>query len=182
MTPTHAVIDEFLAPREHRALWDAFARTADTRNWNRAFSAVDGGAGVPERSLRDDTAGGEPGPPELRVVGEKLFARMTAAPPLALAPWTGFTQSLWTFRAGMGLAWHTDQGWLAGWIYYMHPQWRDDWGGALLVAEDGARDPVPIAPAPNRLVLVRGGARHCIGKVEPAAGTAARTSVSGFFF
>jgi hypothetical protein len=38
-----------------------------------------------------------------------------------------------------------------------------------------------LSPRPNRLVLLRGGVRHCIKKVESAAGNAFRASVSGFF-
>ena len=38
-----------------------------------------------------------------------------------------------------------------------------------------------IAPRPNRLVLIRGGARHSIRKVDAAAGEAFRASLSGFF-
>jgi Rps23 Pro-64 3,4-dihydroxylase Tpa1-like proline 4-hydroxylase len=74
----------------------------------------------------------------------------------------------------------------------VHPVWCTSWGGELLVATDDDSSTgieatcrtghAFICPQPNRLVLLRGGTRHCIKKVESAAGQAYRASVSGFFF
>src|SRR5258707_4198742 len=203
MNRDYAVMDDFLAPGEHLDLWDAFQRAsaspAGTFDWNRTYRAVNAPAGVQprRRTLQDDTASGQPGPPPLRPLSEKLFALMSGAPPISVDAWTGFSQSAWTYLPDAGLEWHSDTGWLAGYIYYAHPAWKSSWGGELLVAggtPQGASDPraaveavcqtggVFVYPRPNRLVLLRGGTLHCIKKVEAATGRAVRASVSGFFF
>ncbi len=204
MTRAYAVFDDFLSPREHSDLWDAFRETAlspsDAGEWNRVYQLMDGDVPVSsashDPSLRDGAADGSP--PSLRLFSEKLFALMIGEP-LSFGPWSGFSLSAWIYRPGMGLEWHSDTGWLAGYIYYAHPVWRSSWGGELLVAADdesaiatlsddprGAVESVCrtggafIYPRPNRLVLLRGGTLHCIKKVENAA--AIRASLSGFFF
>jgi Rps23 Pro-64 3,4-dihydroxylase Tpa1-like proline 4-hydroxylase len=211
-TRAHAIFDDFLLPQEHLNLWDGFRETAlspkDAGEWNRVYQLTDGEDPVSSASrklsLRDGTAGKSKAPPSLRLFSEKLFALMTGdRQPISFGPWTGFSLSAWTYRPGMGLEWHSDTGWLAGYIYYAHPVWRSSWGGELLVAEDdesasgiAARSDDPrgavetvcrtggafVYPQPNRLVLLRGGALHCIKKVESAAGQAFRASISGFFF
>jgi hypothetical protein len=203
--PAYAIVDDFLSSREHGDLRDAFQHSAASpiaaREWNRVYQLTSGEEPVSSAfaarglALHDGTGDGEAGPPAQRVFIEKLFALMTGgAPPLSFDPWTGFSSSAWTYPSGTGLEWHSDTGWLAGYIYYMHPAWRAAWGGELLVATDGPPSPaarvesvcesggVFIYPRPNRLVLLRGGTLHCIKKVESTAGGAARTSVSGFFF
>ena len=194
MTRAYAVIDDFLSHQEHLALWDAFRENALSRHdagaWNRVYQLTDGDDPVSSAfqlrmpSLRDGTAGGLAAQPLLRVFGERLSALMTGnPPPIAIEPWTGFSVSAWIYRPGMGLEWHSDTGWLAGYIYYVHPAWRASWGGELLVAAgDNSSTGAFVYPQPNRLVLLRGGTRHCIKKVESAAGQAYRASVSGFFF
>jgi hypothetical protein len=164
VTPVCAVIDDFLPAQEHRNLWDAFQTRGP--DWNRTYE-------ITNDTLRDCTDGSAPA--SLRVFTEKLHAAMRGEL-LALDPWRGFTQSTWIYRAGLGLEWHSDTGWVGAYVYYAHPAWRPDWGGELLI--DGGR---LIAPSPNRLVLLRGGTRHCIRPVERAAGEAYRASVSGFF-
>ena len=205
MDQAYAIIDDFLSPREHGDLWDAFQHSTTSpsaaREWNRVYQLTSGEEPVNstfaarDLTLRDGTGDDESGPPAQRVFIEKLLALMTSnTPPLSFDPWTGFSSSAWTYPSGTGLEWHSDTGWLAGYIYYMHPTWRASWGGELLVATDGAPSSatrvesvcetggVFIYPRPNRLVLLRGGTLHCIKKVENAAASAARTSVSGFFF
>jgi hypothetical protein len=172
---SYAVIDDFLEPRDHLDLWDAFQHSvlhpAEAPMWNRSYRVSDG-------ALHDEAPGAAP--PALRALAEALSALMRD-PPVTLDPWTGFTQSRWLYRAGFGLEWHSDTGWLGGYIYFAHAQWRASWGGELLVATDEARsDGVFITPRPNRLVLLRGGTMHCVKKVESTA--ALRASVSGFFF
>jgi hypothetical protein len=213
-----AIVDDFLGHDEHLALWEAFQETvrcpASAAEWSRVYQRVDGGpldnseCRPREPSLRDVTIGGSIGPPGLRSFSEKLFALLTGdQSPLSIDPWTGFSASTWIYRAGAGLEWHSDTGWLAGYIYYLHPVWRSSWGGELLVA---ASDPSSsraalatpsfprdsrinveavcrtggafIYPRPNRLVLLRGGTLHCVKRVESAAGKAFRASLSGFFF
>ena len=212
VNPAFAIADDFLTHREHLGLWEALqgalASPAGTQDWNRTFQLMDGEDLATSRArqavLRDGTPGTSPGPPALRLFGEKLSALMTGdRAPLPVAPWTGFSASAWIYRAGSGLEWHGDTGRLAAYIYYIHPAWRSSWGGELLVAaqEDGSsgapsapgdsRHAVEavcttggafIYPRPNRLVLLRGGVLHCVKKVESAAGAAFRASVSGFFF
>jgi hypothetical protein len=172
----YAVIDDFLTPQQHRALWTAFqeriASPTAAPDWNRFYQAVDG--------VADDEA-----VPLLGVFSAKLFASMRADPlPIAMDPWSGFSLSPWVYRAGMGLNWHSDAAYLGSYIYYAHPTWDSSWGGDLLVAPDGAPSAgdVSIDPRPNRLVLLRGGTLHCIRKVESAVGATFRASLSGFFF
>lgn len=214
----YAIVDDFLEHQEHLALWDAFQETvrspADAGDWNRVYQRVDGEPSAnlkPELAkplLRDVTIGGSTGPQALRLFNEKLFALLTGDhPPLSLGAWTGLSLSAWVYRPGAGLEWHSDTGWLAGYIYYMHPVWRSSWGGELLVAASDASSsraapatPSPagdsksdveavcriggafIYPRPNRLVFLRGGTLHCVKRVESAAGKAFRASISGFFF
>lgn len=171
----HAVIDDFLSAKDHLDLWGAFQRGviagAEPLAWNRSYRVSDGG-------LHDEAPG--TAPPPLRLLGEKLAASMRN-PPITIDPWTGFTQSPWVYRAGSGLEWHSDTGWLGGYIYFAHVQWRASWGGELLVATNAARsEGVFLSPRPNRLVLLRGGTMHCVKKVENTA--AFRASVSGFFY
>jgi hypothetical protein len=166
----YAVVDDFLSPQEHLDLWVAFQDAVRTpgrvHDWSRGYQRSSGGdvhdAGdSPPRapSLREDTTGSPPLPPALQVFSEKLFALVTGdGPPLAIAPWTGFSLGTWTYRPGTGLGWHSDTGWLAGYIYYLHPVWRSNWGGELLVATEDddapsgaksiARSAVHSAPAP----------------------------------
>lgn len=179
MHANYAVVDDFLSGPEHLALWDAFQRAtqASLMEWNRTYAAAHDG-------LREEAA--QTGPPELRPLSEKLFALMTGGrPPIALEPWTGITQSAWTYPPGTGLEWHSDTGWIGAYIYYMHPAWKPSWGGELLIAAGGApceSGGAFVYPRPNRLVLLEGGTMHCIKKVESAAGRAGRASVSGFLF
>lgn len=214
----YAIIDDFLSHDDHLALWDAFQETvrspAEAGDWNRVYQRADGEPSAnSERELskpllRDVTIGGSRGPQALRLFSEKLFDLVTSErPPLLIGPWTGLSLAPWVYRPGGGLEWHSDTGWLAGYIYYMHPVWRSSWGGELLVA---ASDPSSsrmslatpfsagdskidveavcriggafIYPRPNRLVFLRGGTLHCVKKVESAAGKAFRASLSGFFF
>jgi 2-oxoglutarate-Fe(II)-dependent oxygenase superfamily protein len=214
----YAMVDDFLGPDDHLALWDAFQEAvrspAEAGDWNRVYQRADGEPAanseheLAEPLLRDVTIGGSMGPQSLRRFSEKLFGLVTGErPPLLLDPWTGLSLAPWVYRPGGGLEWHSDTGWLAGYIYYMHPVWRSSWGGELLVAaSDPASPRAPLAtpssagdsridveavcrtggafiyPRPNRLVLLRGGTLHCVKRVESAAGKAFRASLSGFFF
>lgn len=91
------------------------------------------------------------------------------------------------YPPGAGLSWHTDGVYAGAFIFYAHALWRSDWGGELLIANPG--DIVPpigegffVDPRPNRLVVLRGGLRHSLKKVEAAAGENNRLSVTGFFY
>ncbi|MGH6872381.1 MAG: 2OG-Fe(II) oxygenase [Rhizomicrobium sp.] len=181
MTAPCGVIDGFLTEAEHRALWDGFRQdsASGARDWNRVYRLMGG----TNPALDDATIEGSHCPPALRAFTEKLFALMTGAAPVAIAKWTGFSQSAWVYRRGQGLEWHSDTGWLGAYIYYMHPAWGASWGGELLVADDASHSAGRfIRPVPNRLVVMRGGTFHCINPVARAAGDCGRTSISGFFF
>ena len=124
--------------------------------------------------------------------------------------WSDISFASYIYPPGSGLGWHSDTGKAAAFIYYLHPEWHESWGGELLLEDQRApaaqvgvggpasefRDfyaalsdpaaPTPglgayVAPLPDRLVLIRGGVRHTIKKVEPAAGEAFRATISGFF-
>jgi hypothetical protein len=152
----YAIIDDFLSPQEHQALWDAFQETivppADTREWNRVYQLTDGEERVDSKyaarrpSLRDATPSASPGPPALRLFSEKLSMLLTGdQPPISVERWTDFSASPWVYRAGAGLEWHADTGRVAAYIYYVHPVWRSAWGGELLVATDDGSSSVTMA-------------------------------------
>lgn len=127
-------------------------------------------------------------------------------------PWSDLGFACQIYRQGSGLNWHADGRHAAAFIYYVHPQWEDTWGGELLleteaeisVTETGNRPRARphhrdlyasisqactpstgfgyyVAPVPNRLVVLQAGVRHCIKKVDSAAGEAFRSTISGFF-
>lgn len=166
----YAVIDDFLTPAQHRDLWTAFhqriASPTTAPDWNRFYQAADGVA-------NDEAL------PVLGVFSARLLALMRDDPPIGLDPWSSFSLSPWVYRAGMALNWHDDAAYVASYVYYTHSAWDASWGGDLVVASGGD---VVIGPRPNRLVLLRGGTRHRIGKVERAIGDGFRASLSGFFF
>jgi hypothetical protein len=117
-----AIVDDFLGSDEHAALWEAFQETIRSPEsagaWNRVYQCADGGmfsGAEPRRcqpSLSDVTPGGSEGPRSLRSFSQKLFDLVAGKPPISIDPWTGFSASTWVYRAGAGLEWHSDTGWL----------------------------------------------------------------------
>ena len=125
-------------------------------------------------------------------------------------PWLGEAKIDWRcvsatpyiYPQGTALSWHTDSqkgGKTGAYTFYIHPRWKSNWGGELLVSEsdmseavqprfdrdrdDGLeKDGIFITPKPNRLVIIKGGTLHKIARVELAAGNNVRASVSGFFY
>ena len=122
-------------------------------------------------------------------------------------PWGNLSLTSYIYPPGTGLGWHSDGKKSAAFIYYSHPEWHESWGGELLL-EDRRLPAVPappggpgctfhsfyssrpsetpglgayVTPLPGRLVLIRGGVRHTIKKVDAAAGGAFRATISGFF-
>lgn len=49
------------------------------------------------------------------------------------APWSHLSFNCSLYPPGCALGWHADKGHSAAFIYYVHPQWRDSWGGELLL-------------------------------------------------
>ena len=123
--------------------------------------------------------------------------------------WKALSARAFRHGAGSGLSWHTDDKSYAGaWIFFAHREWDCHWGGELLVADPSCRgrqwrvrkSETPelkirsenallaevgvgcyIFPKPNRLVVIAGGHAHRVNPVTPAAGSHARTTLSGFF-
>ena len=108
--------------------------------------------------------------------------------------------SPWIYPAGSALSLHRDAvAYKGSYGFYFHGEWRLHWGGWLLVADDAgeptrrrvfdeAAEPPPsasrghwVAPMPNRLVVLSPCADHLIARVDPAAGSALRLSIAGFF-
>lgn len=120
--------------------------------------------------------------------------------------WKLLSFATWQYSAGTRLGWHNDagNGRTGEFILYLHERWRPSWGGELIamdafvpleveglsVAERFAaiEDIVAtsrsrltaIHPRPNRLVMVRAGTCHYINRIDSAAGSARRRSVTGF--
>lgn len=123
-----------------------------------------------------------------------------------------FIVSAFLYRSGWGIPWHEDLGeegeYNGALIYYLHKEWRGNWGGELMVlAEDryeqpsegsidlafiqgtGLRSPSHVTggvgtfilPKPNRLVVMRPGLVHSVNSVSPLAGEAMRFSLAGFY-
>lgn len=96
--------------------------------------------------------------------------------------WRTLAARGFVYPPGTGLGWHDDATHYAGaYTFYAHARWERHWGGELLV-RTGAAEGVGlfIDPLPNRLVVVRAGVEHRVGRVV-AGGDFGRTSVSGFF-
>jgi hypothetical protein len=87
------------------------------------------------------------------------------------------------------LDWHNDsRARVATYTYYAHPEWRERWGGELLIANTRearkAAEPrlvtgIYVPPRPNRLVLLKAGIPHMIKRIEHSAGDAIRVAVAG---
>lgn len=99
------------------------------------------------------------------------------------ADWAGIVASLFRFKAGERLLWHTDdRNYTAAFTFYVHPTWNPDWGGDLLYRPLHAAEGSGgfVTPRPNRLVLMTAGLPHCVSCVVSDS-DAPRLSLSGFF-
>lgn len=120
--------------------------------------------------------------------------------------WKVLSFALWQYPAGTRLGWHNDAGGgrTGEFILYLHDRWQPSWGGELIVLDefspfDVQGLPAPerfaaiekvvgqsrsnltaIVPRPNRLVMVRAGTCHYINRVDGAAGSSRRRSLTGF--
>lgn len=120
--------------------------------------------------------------------------------------WKALSFALWQYPAGTRLGWHNDagNGRTGEFILYLHETWRPSWGGELILLDefipldaeglpeserfaaieeivaDSHGTLTAIHPRPNRLVMVRAGTCHYINRVDGAAGSAMRRSLTGF--
>lgn len=122
-----------------------------------------------------------------------------------------YVMAAYLYRAGWGLPWHEDIGedgeYLGAFFYYLHKEWRGNWGGELMILKDerlhetdrgidlaftqgtGLRAPSHvegaigtfISPKPNRLVVMRPKVLHSVNNVSALAGENMRFSLAGFF-
>ena len=214
------IVDGLLDGTEAAALWRYF-RTIEFnkthwRGFEKVFRLYDGECLVgPTHTLPLNGA-----PPELVEAGRSrasnplssLIFAMLGRPEVsaflaASESWRNLSFTSYIYPPGTGLGWHSDVKKSAAFIYYLHPEWHESWGGELLL-EDQRAPAVPasldgpgsgfrsfyssepastpglgtyVAPLPGRLVLIRGGVRHTVKKVEAAAGEAFRATISGFF-
>jgi hypothetical protein len=127
------------------------------------------------------------------------------------ADWSIVTAKAHIYPPGTGLSWHGDgAGRTGAYALYVHPVWSPHWGGETLIAnprEVLGFDPAPnengdlfstdggvesaellnpgtgtfVMPRPNRLLIMKAGARHRVNPVHPGSGAEMRCSVSGFF-
>ncbi|MFO1247748.1 MAG: 2OG-Fe(II) oxygenase family protein [Alphaproteobacteria bacterium] len=90
------------------------------------------------------------------------------------------------YRPGQFLNQHDDgdgrgaQKRIAAYVLNMTPQWRLDWGGALLFSDRPGHIAEGFPPAFNALNLFSAPQEHLVGFVAPFAG-AARYSITGWF-
>lgn len=122
-----------------------------------------------------------------------------------------YVLSAYLYRAGWALPWHEDIGehaeYLGAFSYYLHKEWRGNWGGELMILNDerlyeadggidlafsqgtGLRAPSHvrggvgtfILPKPNRLVVLRPKVIHAVNTVSALAGENMRFSLAGFY-
>jgi Rps23 Pro-64 3,4-dihydroxylase Tpa1-like proline 4-hydroxylase len=108
-------------------------------------------------------------------------------------PTKEFSLMVHHYMPGAEISWHKDYSSLGSYSFYLHDEWRSEWGGQLFItgAEDkhfnngnvfehrqDVMDPgtgVYIEPKPNRLVLIY----NCFHKVNRVSHP--RTSFTGFF-
>ena len=93
--------------------------------------------------------------------------------------WDGLYLLPYKWENNTRLIWHNDSlNYVGAFAYYCHNDWKDDWGGQLLVKGSNNAG-VYIDPIPNRLSLIKKGAMHT---VLPITSNRPRYSISGFFF
>ncbi|MGY2063204.1 2OG-Fe(II) oxygenase, partial [Nocardia gipuzkoensis] len=150
-------------------------------------------AAGPEFSLSAD--------PDAEVhLGELAAALRAAAARLAVPVGDSpIASTFWAYPAGTKLGWHDDGAQRSGaFVLYLSREWRASWGGELDIIDCAVEavpnihddldldllatpvHPTAIFPRPNRLVLMRSGTFHRIRRVDTAAGSVARESLTGF--
>jgi Rps23 Pro-64 3,4-dihydroxylase Tpa1-like proline 4-hydroxylase len=104
-----------------------------------------------------------------------------------------FSLMVHVYEPGAEISWHRDYSSIASYSYYIHDEWRSEWGGQLMTtdATDQQGDNGNVfehrqdvmtpgigqyyEPVPNRLVLIKGGL-HKVNRVQHR-----RMSFTGFF-
>jgi hypothetical protein len=122
-----------------------------------------------------------------------------------------YVLSAYLYRAGWALPWHEDIGagaeYLGAFTYYLHKEWRGNWGGELMILKDerlheasggidlafsqgtGLHAPSHVMggigtfifPKANRLVVLRPKVLHAVNPVSALAGENMRFSLAGFY-
>jgi hypothetical protein len=109
------------------------------------------------------------------------------------------------YPPGSALGFHDDSTRIGSFTLYIHPQWRTNWGGELLVYEEpwGLQHELfresffdnyalnkliesggvgrLVLPLPGRMVLQTAGLMHSVKRVDRRAGGQPRLSLTGFF-
>ncbi|QUL38784.1 2OG-Fe(II) oxygenase [Erythrobacter sp. JK5] len=222
--PENAIVvsDGLLSEAEHEALWQFFLAQSFSRvheqGLSRVYRLTDGESWTSEShflQVHDDPSAAVPSVgtgaanPIMRLFQAMFATKGFAAFAAGFEPWTHIAFNCSLYPPGCGLGWHADQGHSGAFIYYVHPEWHDSWGGELLIEDprspdSGTEGVAPsrhrefygsisqaldggpgdgrfLAPVPNRLVAFRSGIRHMVKKVDSAAGEAFRAAISGFF-
>lgn len=214
------VIDDLLPTAAQTAVWEAFHTEPMVHVRRHALNVYGLCDGDPYRGQTTSSGNvreraGMSSYPSGRAIDRVVEAIRDALP--EVTPWSGregndwdfFSATPYIYPAGTGLSWHEDtvrqeagltDRRTASFILYVHPEWRPNWGGELLVCDSGAAatgadsDPrrrrqdlvdagigTYVFPRPNRLVVLRSGLQHTIKKVDASAGDNFRASIAGFF-
>ncbi|MEO9526074.1 2OG-Fe(II) oxygenase [Roseibium sp.] len=201
------VIDDFLPPDQFFALQERMLAASYTLKDSVVDQAVDGSAYRSDGSVL--SAAQALAITEPRDAFQMIAQRVCETQGIYGLPseaWSILSFAFWKYPVGSRLGWHNDagRGRSGEFILYLHDRWDPSWGGELLLLDSGpdaaflsdreadpfkriasavARSraaPAAIMPRPNRLVLVKAGTPHCINRVDKAAGTAERCSLTGF--
>jgi 2OG-Fe(II) oxygenase superfamily len=219
----YLIVDNLLAPAGQSALHEHAMQDSffyeNSFEWNRVWHPISGMALLTGPKSFGQT--GKPGPmfptdtpydiffssieQYLDLIGSFLYLPSDQV---------RYVMSAYLYRAGWGLPWHEDIGedmeYKGAFTYYLHDQWRGNWGGELMIlAEErysrgnssdklidlsftqgtGLRAPSQIVngvgtfimPKPNRLVVLRPKVLHSVAPVSPLAGEHMRFSLAGFY-
>lgn len=203
-TDKFVVYDEVLPPDQFKILWEyaqreTFSSPKTNATWLNVWRLLDG-------ECLGTKAYSESEQPFNNVLDGlmPLFKRIAEMNPEIILPYKDLTLRTYIYPMKSKLSWHTDEGYQGAMTYYIHKSWSGSWGGELMTMELPKNFEKPkngphldheyedellstigigqvILPKPNRLVLMKGGTMHSINRVDPAAGSAVRCSIVGFF-
>lgn len=198
------VYDEVLPPEQFKLLWlyaqrETFATPMSSGTWLPVWRLLDGQC----VGTKTYTEGEQPFNNVLDSL-MPLFKKLAEMNPEIIKPYKNLSLRTYIYPTGTKLSWHNDEGYNGAMTYYIHKKWSPSWGGELMTMELPKTYEQPenaphldheyedellstiglgqvILPKPNRLVLMRQGVMHSINRVDPAAGSAVRCSIVGFF-